>query len=132
MRAFPWMAAGAVVLVGASLTGCAGGGDPEPSGPQDYAPTAAQIEELVKDGTLPAGFPVDAERVRVIRDGDSVAVSWVGEGIDAKCSPSEGSVGSYAMPLLIMDAGLESVERCGDFWQAVQADDSRVAWNTAN
>lgn len=96
------------------------------------SPTADELGGLVADGTLPAAFPADAEQVRVLTLGDRVAASWQGAPLATDCVASDQQVASYAIPLLLMDVGLEQVEQCGDVWQAEQADGSRVLWNSAD
>ncbi|GAA2835123.1 hypothetical protein FB468_2349 [Leucobacter komagatae] len=123
------IASAAALFAASLLAGCAGAG--EPPAPKDFSPSTAEVEKLVAEGTFPKGFPKDAEGVRVIQQGDQVAASWKGSPIKADCVPSADGPGSYASLLLLMDVGIQETEKCGDVWQAVQADGSRIFWNSS-
>ncbi|MFF8819137.1 MULTISPECIES: hypothetical protein [Leucobacter] len=125
----PLAAVAAIVFTGSLLAGCSGTG--EPAAPTDSAPSAAEIEKFIADGTFPEGFPSDAKDVRVAQQGKQVAASWKGSPIDADCVPSTDGPGPYASLLLLMDVGIQQTEKCGDFWQATQADGSRLFWNSS-
>lgn len=129
--------AGAVAALVLLLAGCAPAPAPNTgvnagdSGvPSEAAPSGADLQKLIDDGTLPADFPADAERVRLIEQGKKLAASWTGEALSADCAAAESSPGSVAAILLLQDAPLTDIERCGDVWQATQADGSHVLWNT--
>ncbi|RKQ90004.1 hypothetical protein U746_1252 [Mycolicibacterium mucogenicum 261Sha1.1M5] len=125
----PIPAVAAVALTALLLAGCAGSG--EPPAPTESKPSAEEVKQFITDGTLPAGFPQDAEGVRVIQQGAQIAASWRGSPIDADCVPSTDGPGAYASALLLMDVGIQQAEKCGDSWQASQADGSRIFWNTS-
>ncbi|SJN08983.1 hypothetical protein FM113_04960 [Leucobacter sp. 7(1)] len=133
-----WLAkAGVVAALALLLAGCAPASEPNAgvnagdSGiPSEAAPSGADLQKLIDDGTLPADFPAGAERVRLIEHGKKLAASWTGEPLGADCSAAESSPGSYAAILLLQDVPLTDIQRCGDVWQATQADGSHVLWNS--
>lgn len=109
-----------------------GSGSGSTSKLRDYQPTEEELAALIKQGKLPETFPTDAKNIRVVEDGDRVAVAWAGEALSGSCSASTETPGSYALGLLIQDAALEEVQQCGDFWQAKQADGTWVSWNDSS
>lgn len=113
-----------------SGSGTTNGGSSTSAGTTETSPSTAEIEQLITDGVLPEGFPKDATNVRLVQDGDRVAASWAGDRLTGSCSAASSSPGSFAMTLLIQDAGLEQVEQCGAVWQATQADGTHVLWNS--
>ena len=99
---------------------------------RDYRPNTSELEALISQETLPKTFPTDAQDIRVVEDGKKIAATWTGPALTGSCTSSTESPGSYALSLLIQDAGLEKVQKCGDFWQAQQVDGSRVLWNNSD
>ncbi len=116
-----------ILAIAVLISGCAFG-QGGTSGPL----SASEVEDLVSAGVLPDDFPSQADEVRLIRGGDSIAMSWRGEALRKECTPAESTPGSIAAPLLIQDAGLTEIEKCGTFWQATQADGSHVLWNVSS
>ena len=113
---------------GLLLSGCA-----PKSSPQETSPTTEPEpteDVLVSEDRLPKGFPEGATEIRSVVEGDKVAYAWHGEGRSEGCEASEGFPDGYAAPLLLQDVALKNVVKCGDFWQAEQADGSFVAWNS--
>lgn len=129
MRLRRFVPALALLLAAAPVvTGCAAGASS--AGPTQ--PKASEIARLVASGALPSDFRPEAGSVRLIASGPRVAATWSGPALASSCAAQDGgSPAGFVSILLLQDVGLTDVQRCGEFWQATQADGSRVLWNDA-
>lgn len=109
------------------LSGCASGTTTEQ--PKPVPDASSQLKELRDSEKLPSTFPTETEDLRVEIDGQEFGVSWKGDRISGDCKASDASPNSTASILLLQDAGLKDIQKCGDVYQATQADGSNVAWN---
>lgn len=87
------------------------------------------VARLIDQGILPADFPRNAVSVRMNVDGDAIGVTWNGDRLTEGCMAGDAEVNAPVAMLMLQDVGIENVERCGDFWQADQADGSHILWN---
>ncbi|WP_427870196.1 hypothetical protein [Leucobacter luti] len=115
---------------GLLLSGCAPKSATENTSPMPEPAPEPTTSVLVSENRLPEGFPETATEIRSVVDGEKIAYAWHGEGRTQGCEPSDGFPDGYAAPLLLQDVALKNVVKCGDFWQAEQADGSFLAWNT--
>lgn len=109
------------------LAGCASGETTDP--PKPVPDASSQLQELRDSGKLPSTFPKETKDLRVEVDGKEFGVSWKGDRISGDCKASDATPNSTTSILLLQDAGLEDIQKCGDVYQATQADGSIVAWN---
>lgn len=117
--------AGAATAATLLFAGCAA--EPEEPGPQPDA--SAQLEQLAREGKIPAGFPNSPSELRVEIQGEEFGINWKGQPISGDCTPGDNTPNQTASTMMLQDVGIEDVQQCGGVWQATQADGSYIAWN---